>query len=435
MGSSEEEEVMEERKKEVKASPLALPRPSYSSIASKEVNKPANDEEQNPAESVIDVPEQHKTLIVGDEYEIIEQEVDEEGFTPVLSKSGRRSRKSSRLSLSDKNESKQAVNILDSKSVDSNRNEMLKETNQSKLSISDDWMIDDVGTIETSHDEEIPTKTDFKEAEFKDVKSINEIEQETKKPSISEDWMIDDVGTIESSDEENRTPHNESRLSAIGQAQQFSCDDDQLEILDLEVTIEDTAEQTSWAYVMTGNPSDNQTHSTDVSKNVEDCFNLNREQQDEEKLKEREAFKDQHVESDNDLASSEGYMIDVKVTTKETCIGRKLHSQDFQEWKMDVQVVQHDSCPDIIEKSVNTGKVEENILQSHPKQLSLAPAWMRRGVMENENKTKPGFFPVVKSNQESMVKNTTADKDESKQEQQGEEEIYWRIKHKVKNPG
>merc|ERR1711915_269688 len=117
MGSSEEEEVMEERKKEVKASPLALPRPSYSSIASKEVTKPANDEEQNPAESVISVPEQHKTLIVGDEQEIIEQEVDEEGFTPVLSKSGRRSRKSSRLSLSDKNESNEEIgDILESKS-------------------------------------------------------------------------------------------------------------------------------------------------------------------------------------------------------------------------------------------------------------------------------------------------------------------------------
>merc|ERR1711915_1020805 len=83
--------------------------------------------------------------------------------------------------------------------VKMNETKVVKEVSQptsNKPSISEDWMIDDVGTMESSDDEEIPTNTDF---EFKDVKSINELDKETKKPSISEDWMKDDVGTIESS--------------------------------------------------------------------------------------------------------------------------------------------------------------------------------------------------------------------------------------------
>merc|ERR1711915_173933 len=219
MGSSEEEEVMEERKKEVKASPLALPRPSYSSIASKEVTKPANDEEQNPAESVISVPEQHKTLIVGDEQKILEQEVDEERFIPVLSKSGRRSGKSSRLSLSDKNESKEMGDIEELKSVqDSNREEIIKEVYQSKPSIREDWMIDDVGTIESSDEES--EKKDFTNekvvAMVDETKVVKEVSHQTSsKPSISEDWMIDDVGTIESSDEESDRSHVTSEDIAV----------------------------------------------------------------------------------------------------------------------------------------------------------------------------------------------------------------------------
>merc|ERR1712228_1025788 len=85
---------------------------------------------------------------------------------------------------------------------------VVKEVSQptsNKPSISEDWMIDDVGTIESSDEESdrkdvtsenIPVKMD-------ETKVEKEVSQPTSnKPSISEDWMIDDVRTIVSSYDE-----------------------------------------------------------------------------------------------------------------------------------------------------------------------------------------------------------------------------------------
>merc|ERR1711973_231783 len=78
----------------------------------------------------------------------------------------------------------------------------------SKPTISEDWMIDDVGTIESTDEEDCEVKVDISKTEKKEDAKTTEHITTTEpasvatKPTISEDWMIDDVGTIESSDEE-----------------------------------------------------------------------------------------------------------------------------------------------------------------------------------------------------------------------------------------
>merc|ERR1712042_389352 len=182
----------------------------------------------------------HETLVVSIEEEKVECKTDAEGFTPVPSK---KTRKSSSNSF----------------------------TEPTKPTISDDWMIDDVGAIESSDDEESIKKKEIpilalpkpeyssiaaklpepevsmeqqqQPAEVLPAHGVHEtlvvsIEEEkvecktdaegfthvsskkTRKsssnsftePTISDDWMIDDVEAIESSDEEECIKKKESFL-------------------------------------------------------------------------------------------------------------------------------------------------------------------------------------------------------------------------------
>merc|ERR1711976_561716 len=69
------------------------------------------------------------------------------------------------------------------------------------LDYSDDWMIDDVGAMESSDEEkEAKSEINLKEAAKDDNKPSS---VESKKGLVySDNWMIDDVGAIDSSDEE-----------------------------------------------------------------------------------------------------------------------------------------------------------------------------------------------------------------------------------------
>ncbi|XP_023348442.1 uncharacterized protein LOC111717154 isoform X2 [Eurytemora carolleeae] len=148
------------------------------------------------------------------------------------------------------------------------------------------------------------------------------------------------------------------------------------------------------------------------------------------------AVKEEYVRPEIDVDAKTGYLIDVKISTKETCLGRKLHASEAQEWKMDVQCVQHDSCPDIIDRSVGCHETEKSSGSSRLNEKSLAPSWMRKAIKENEKqkskiKTSP-FGEVVSKNKSELA---GKEKEESRVEEkqvQPEEEVYWRIKNKVK---
>ena len=148
------------------------------------------------------------------------------------------------------------------------------------------------------------------------------------------------------------------------------------------------------------------------------------------------AVKEEYVRPEIDVDAKTGYLIDVKVSTKETCLGRKLHASEAQEWKMDVQCVQHDSCPDIIDRSVGCHETENSSGSSRLNEKSLAPSWMRKAITENEKqkskiKTSPFGEVVSKNKSELAGKEKEENKVEEKQVQP-EEEVYWRIKNKVK---
>ena len=494
---------------------LALPMPKYSDIAAKEQINIMPTENQKAAEIVIAAPGPHITLVVADEENLqhICEEIDAEGFVSVVSKQEKRNRKRSQSSLSE--------------NVDRGHQNIELQT---KPTIGEEWMIDDVGTIESSDDEEM-------------VKSTK-VPETPAKPNIGEEWMIDDVGTMESSDDEGESDKQEKikdgRLSSLSVAQRFSCDDDeQFEelILESESTEQPSAEETSWAFIVSSKEKEkqedapkvqhsgeikempcpplvieiidkeepkldidkdgyrvvsnknkskrkseksktlpydiidkldqpvgsrpfmeeivqtqdeneeisfeaneaNEEQSKDLKKEIKAVKNISKEEKqgkdEEEGSKNTDpwlALKDEYIRLDAETQEAEGYTIDVKVSTKETCIGRKLHSPEATEWKMDIQCVQQDSCPDIIDKSVHMDKVPaSNTLYSGSSQISLAPSWMRRGLTENENRKQAGIqFENLKGKERALAKdNANVD---SKEERSEEEEIYYRIKNKMK---
>ena len=162
-------------------------------------------------------------------------------------------------------------------------------------------------------------------------------------------------------------------------AQRFSMDEEDFEHAEPEIT-EVAADETSWSFVSSSGETS--------SKKLE-----------------------------------EHYLIDVKVTTKETILGHRLHQGEEPEWKMDVQCVQNDSCPNIIE----TTSVNVNANQKQQNRSGQAPAWMRRAEIDNEKKkneqpaiTLPKTKPIIKQ------------QEEKEPEENENEDVYWRLKYKVK---
>merc|ERR1712106_800994 len=120
-------------------------------------------------------------------------------------------------------------------------------------------------------------------------------------------------------------------------------------------------------------------------------------------VKQEYTRKDSSTKKETDTTDSVDYTIEVKVTTKETCLGRRLHDQDTTEWKMDVQCTQKNTMPDIIEghdgqnSSITaTGKDSKHTSHTNlsdkkfnslprlktkalsPERLCLSPSWMRK---------------------------------------------------------
>merc|ERR1719232_2268825 len=304
---------------------------------------------------------------------------------------------------------------------------------------SDAWMDDFEVTLTVSDSE-----TEDTEANIQDIKSaIDSIKsKEQEKFSLpmneaSEAWMEDipptdfdsedelnDAGKEQESKLDNLKCYsttcangncysptcrleaaNEKRLSAIEEAQKFSCDDDEECVLVKEEFGSENVEETSWAFVQTKNE---QKENTEI-------------------MTSKEVTKSE---------TEQNYILDVKVVTKETCLGRKLHDKNNEtEWKMDIQCVQKDTIPDIMEGKQETGVSKSSTLP-RPKQraddLCLSPSWMRKKDFTRTQSVE-GIFGSVKDRKLSESRSSAISSSiETVDDNDKGDDIYWRIKHKVK---
>eukprot|EP00090_Calanus_glacialis_P016241 TRINITY_DN25465_c0_g1_i1.p1 TRINITY_DN25465_c0_g1~~TRINITY_DN25465_c0_g1_i1.p1 ORF type:complete len:1826 (-),score=521.33 TRINITY_DN25465_c0_g1_i1:410-5347(-) len=156
-----------------------------------------------------------------------------------------------------------------------------------------------------------------------------------------------------------------------------------------------------------------------------------------------------------------GYTIEVKVSTKETCLGRRLHEREETEWKMDVQCTQKNTMPDIIEghdgnnfsispnakDSKTTSKTNESEKKFNslprlktkavsPERLCLSPSWMRKELsrtqsVESNLGSEGGIFGSVKDRKFSDSR-TSCFTSSAETLDEHEDDVYWRLKNKVK---
>merc|ERR1719209_2514256 len=158
----------------------------------------------------------------------------------------------------------------------------------------------------------------------------------------------------------------------------------------------------------------------------------------------------------------EGYTIQVKVTTKETCLGRRLHENEAsdQDWKMDVTCTQKGQIPNIVEgheepviekkekrrsKSGFDQIEEERKYHSLPRQKTssecsqglvppLSPGWMRKDLsrsttsIDSNLSTESGLMKERKTSDSmaSIVSSSCETLDDP------DDDVYWRLKQKVK---
>merc|ERR1719234_2744124 len=167
-------------------------------------------------------------------------------------------------------------------------------------------------------------------------------------------------------------------------------------------------------------------------------------------------------EKESDARDEGGYTIQVKVTTKETCLGRRLHENETsdQDWKMDVTCTQKGQIPNIVEgheapvieqrekrrsKSGFDQIEEDRKYHSLPRQKTsaegsqglvppLSPSWMRKDLsrsttsidsnqsmesgLTKERKTSDSISSIVTSSCETL--------------DDPDDDVYWRLKNKVK---
>merc|ERR1712106_225731 len=177
-------------------------------------------------------------------------------------------------------------------------------------------------------------------------------------------------------------------------------------------------------------------------------------------VKQEYTRKDSSTKKETDTTDSVDYTIEVKVTTKETCLGRRLHDQDTTEWKMDVQCTQKNTMPDIIEahdgqnSSITaTGKDSKHTSHTNlsdkkfnslprlktkalsPERLCLSPSWMRKDLsrtqsVESNLGSEAGGFGSV--NRKFSDSRTSCFTSSAETLDEHDDDVYWRLKHKVK---
>merc|ERR1712013_550085 len=176
-------------------------------------------------------------------------------------------------------------------------------------------------------------------------------------------------------------------------------------------------------------------------------------------VKEEYTRKDSTKTKETDTMQDKEYTIEVKVITKETCLGRRLHEQEEKEWKMDVKCMQKNTIPDIIEGHADQSLApNENMVVSEndsktdipkeksntlprlkpkavsPERLCLSPSWMRKDFsrtqsVESNLGSEGGIFGSVKERKFSDSRTSCFT---SSAETLDDDDVYWRLKHKVK---
>merc|ERR550532_2122133 len=161
-------------------------------------------------------------------------------------------------------------------------------------------------------------------------------------------------------------------------------------------------------------------------------------------------------------ARDEGYTIQVKVTTKETCLGRRLHENETsdQDWKMDVTCTQKGQIPNIVEgheepviekkekrrsKSGFDQIEEERKYHSLPRQKTssecsqglvppLSPSWMRKDLSRSTTSIDSNLSTESGLTKERKTSGSRASIATSSCEtlDDPDDDVYWRLKQKVK---
>merc|ERR1712032_1227185 len=273
---------------------LALPQPSYASIASHEVTQTAQEPELPTTDEVVVLKSGKSLPLVVNVEEKADSEEDmkdSEVFEEVTTRKLKRERK----------HSKRVSQCEDELSAekDANVSEVKPETIQDEKAkmpvggfslpiseMTEDWMDDDIAIIsddeESDHDEKAAVQDKIGEME----KKLSESDKSKSKgfslpiSEVTDAWMDDDIAAIESEDEEEKPKEEyddddmetqmllnkkvpkespktvkEGRLSALAEAQKFSCDEEDEEAHVEEITIIDEVkvsqddESTSWAFV------------------------------------------------------------------------------------------------------------------------------------------------------------------------------------------
>jgi len=389
---------------------------------------------------------------------------------------------------------KVAVEIKKSAETIDENLELVKEVLESKAAISlpmtgatEAWMEEDLGNIES--DEDI-SEQNYSSMELRRrIEAIeNKENQSLQLLNISENWMDDVATTIETNDKDDKQVDKNlnrntsmKKLSAFEQAQQFSVDEDDT-ICSIEDVEYDNLESTSWAYVASqkietkedcisehinqqktkvySNPAliveiiekepkvdiiDDEGYQIFTKKSKDTVNKSGKVASFEEVLRELDQpIEDKIMSSETEefvlLDSKEtdnreediheniteedvsNYTLEVSVKTKETLLGKKLHQNDEKDWKMDVQCVQKDIIPDIIE-GYDKRTEEEKTHTEAGADLCLSPAWMRKKDYKiNTPITMEKIFNAE----------TAAAKTEIVHKSQDEDDVYWRIKQKVK---
>merc|ERR1719295_853473 len=280
---------------------LALPQPSYASIASHEVTQAAKEPELPTTDEVVVLKSGKSLPLVVNVEEKTDSEEDlkdSEGFKEVTTRKSKRERKhSKRVSQCDDEpsadkeakESEVKPGVIDN--VVTSQDEKAKmPVGGFSLPISEmteDWMDDDIAIIsddeESDHDEKAAVQDKIVEMEKKLSMSEEPKAKGFSLPTseVIDAWMDDDIAAIESEEEEDEKPKEEyddddmetqmllnkkvpkespktvkeGRLSALAEAQKFSCDEEDEEAHVEEITIIDEVkviqddESTSWAFV------------------------------------------------------------------------------------------------------------------------------------------------------------------------------------------
>merc|ERR1719483_70412 len=173
------------------------------------------------------------------------------------------------------------------------------------------------------------------------------------------------------------------------------------------------------------------------------------------------AWKESSSNNNIKQEDNSGYTIEVKVSTKETCLGRRLHEQQEADWKMDVQCIQKHTMPDIIEghegrtiknsskmkvhQENSESKVTETKFNSLPRlkskaestdELCLSPSWMRKDFsrtqsVESNIGSEGGIFGSVKERKLNDSR-TSCFTSSAETLDDNDDDVYWRLKHKVK---